>query len=247
MVSDTTTQPETRFDLEEYVDRGVVVLPRFLDAPTVSALNDAWDTLKRDFLSASMERNARFLFGTLPGPIGQLYAHSSLVSLVRSVIGPDLALYMNRVLLKDEHWGGAVAIHQDMPYFTGGQDKVSIFVPLQPTQAEGGNGGLKFVVGSHKYGALSRGAIDRSCFETMPEVAPSLEVGDIVVMNFMTWHYSEDAVVPDDRPLMQIVYQPSSDGSFGGPKLGVAEPMLVSGSWKTRHFAEWNRGIIPDA
>jgi hypothetical protein len=169
------------------------------------------------------------------------------VSLVRSLLGSDVSLYMNRILIKDEHWGDAVAIHQDMPYFNGGQNKVSVFVPLTPTQAQGGNGGLVFIAGSHKYGNLARGTIDRAKFDPMPEVGPNLEVGDIVVMNFMTWHYSENAVVHDDRPLMQIVYQPATDGSFGGAKLGVPQPMLVCGEWKTRHFAEWGHGVTPDA
>jgi hypothetical protein len=46
---------------------------------------------------------------------------------------------------------------------------------------------------------------------------------------------------------MQIVYQPANDGSFGGSKLGVTDPILVHGDWKTRHFTEWNRGVIADA
>lgn len=231
---------------DEYDANGVLVLKRFFDDVTVGRLTSAWQTLKRDFNAAALDRNARFLFGALPGEIGRLYSNPSLVRLAQSLLGPDIALYMNRVLLKDEHWSGAVAIHQDMPYFNGGQQKLSIFVPLQPTQAEGGNGGLKFVIGSHKYGNLERGTIDRSQFKPMAEIAPALDVGDIVVMNFLIWHYSEDAVIPDERPLMQVVYQPSTDGSYGGAKLGVPEPTLVCGAWRTDYFAERGRGVTPD-
>ena len=34
----------------------------------------------------------------------------------------------------------------------------------------------------------------------MEELAPDLEVGDVVLMDFLTWHYSEDAVVPETGP-----------------------------------------------
>jgi hypothetical protein len=247
MTSEAAVGARVEVDQEQYDDTGVVVLPRFLDTTSAAALEKTWHSLKHDFAAASLERNARFLFGSLPDPIGQVYAYPPLVSLARSLVGPDVALYMNRILLKDEHWGGAVAIHQDMPYFNGGHNKVSIFVPLTPTRAQGGNGGLVFIAGSHKYGNLQRGTIDRAAFEPMEEIGPDLQVGDIVVMNFFTWHYSEDAVVHEDRPLLQIVYQSADDGSFGGSKLGVPQPTLVCGEWKTRHFAEWGRGVIPDA
>jgi hypothetical protein len=248
-MASTLSENDIIIDRAEFEANGVIVLPRFFDEPTAAALEQAWLALKNEVESSStdLKRSARFVFGELPGLLGTIYRHPSMVALARQCLGPDVALYMNRILVKDEHWSGAVAIHQDMPYFNGGQNKLSIFVPLQPTQAEGGNGGLKFVVGSHKYGNLERGTIDRSQFPPMPEIAPSLDVSDIVVMNFMIWHYSEDAPVPTDRPLMQIVYQPSDDGSFGSRMLGVPQPTLVCGEWKTQYFSERGRGITPDA
>lgn len=234
-------------DLAGYAEDGVLVAPSFFDQDDTAALKAAWDDLKADVAGQGLERSARFMLGVLPGLLGELYRHPLLVDLATAVLGRNVALYMNRILVKDEHWGGPVAIHQDMPYFHGGQQKLSIFIPLSPITAEGGNGGLKFVVGSHHYGALERGTIDRTCFGYMSDVAPSIDPGDIVMMNFLTWHYSDTATVPDERPLMQIVYQPASDGSYGGPKMGVPEPTLVHGDWKTTHFTEWSRGVTLDA
>jgi hypothetical protein len=229
----------------EYAERGVVHLPRFFNENDTEALRAMWKTLSAEIQRGeALNRESRFVFGVLPPPIGDLYRHPKLVELVTALLGPDVALYMNRLLLKDRSWNGAVELHQDMPYFNGGLDKVSVFLPLQPTQADGGNGGLKYVVGSHRYGNLQRGTIDRSQFAEMPDFAPNADVGDIVVMNFLTWHYSEAAVMPDDRPLLQIVYQPSSDGSHGSTKLGVAGPTLVAGQWRTSFHAEWNHGIV---
>ena len=119
-------------------------------------------------------------------------------------------------------------------------------MPLTPTAARNGNGGLIFLKGSHKYGNLQRGSIRREKFAAMEELAPDLEVGDVVLMDFLTWHHSEEAVVPGDRPLMQIAYRPSSDGSYAGPTIGVPKPTLVSGRWLTGHFAVWGESTIPD-
>jgi hypothetical protein len=118
-----------------------VILRSFFDASEATALQSAWKELKRGIeQDRVLERSARFAFGVLPGVIGDVCRHPRMIDLATSVLGPDVALYMNRMLVKDEHWSGAVAIHQDMPYFNGGQQKLSIFVPLCPTAAEGGNG-----------------------------------------------------------------------------------------------------------
>ena len=229
----------------EYSEKGVLHLSSFFDSEDTESLRSMWGTLNAHIQQREgLERESRFVFGVLPPPIGDLYRHPRLVELVRSLIGPDVALYMNRLLLKDRAWNAAVEIHQDMPYFNGGLEKVSIFLPLQPIQATGGNGGLKYVIGSHKYGNLQRGTIERVQFPPMEDFAPSVNVGDIVVMNFLTWHYSEAAVIADDRPLLQMVYQPASDGSYGSTKLGVTGPTLVAGTWRTTYHAEWNRGIL---
>jgi hypothetical protein len=236
------------FRLEQYEADGFSVLRSVFDSAYVATLRESWRSLASSIEHQGLKRQARFIFGVLPSPIGDIYKHPALVSLANLVLDDDdVALYMNRLLVKDHEWTGAVAIHQDMPYFNGGQRKVSIFVPLEPTQADGGNGGLKFVVGSHRYGNLERGTIDRSYFEAMSDEGPSLEVGDIVVMNFLTWHYSGVAVTEDERPILQIAYQPSDDGSFAGEAFGVNEPTLVTGSWRTRHFVQCRKGVIPDA
>jgi hypothetical protein len=229
----------------DYEEQGVLHLRGFFDPGDTESLRSMWKTLSANLKAgAGLERESRFVFGVLPPPIGDIYRHPKLVDLATFLLGPDVALYMNRILLKDRSWNGAVEVHQDMPYFNGGLEKVSVFVPLQAIQADGGNGGLKYVVGSHKYGNLQRGTIDRTQFPPMPEFAPSVDVGDIVVMNFLTWHYSDAAVTPDDRPLLQIVYQPSSDGSHGSVKLGMSGPTLVAGTWRTTYHAEWNRGLL---
>ena len=48
---------------------------------------------------------------------------------------------MHRALIKDSNYGGAAWVHQDYPYYEGG-DKLSFFIPV--TRANNENGGLWF-------------------------------------------------------------------------------------------------------
>lgn len=235
-------------DAQRYRTEGATVARQVFPPDTLNELRSGWQGLRAQIADGSVKRNARFVSGCLPAPFGLLYRQDCLVNLARALLATeDIALYMNRLLLKDEHWSGAVAIHQDMPYFSGGLIKLSVFVPLVPISSRGGNGGLIFIKGSHKYGNLQRGTIRRENFPQMDELAPDLEVGDAVLMDFLTWHYSEQATASTDRPILQIVYQPSTDGSYGTAELGVPHPTLVSGDWKTQYFAAWGNSTIPDA
>jgi ectoine hydroxylase-related dioxygenase (phytanoyl-CoA dioxygenase family) len=234
----------------QYQQDGVVILRNFFSSITVTQIEKAWKKIKKDIAKndpSSLQRVDRFIFGSLNDFTKNLYTHPKIINLIKNLLNDsNIALYMNRLLLKDKNWNGDVPLHQDMPYFNGGHNKVSIFIPLQPVQAENGNGGLKFILHSHRYGNLQRGTIEKNSFAPMPELAPDLAVGDLILMNFFTWHYSEKAIQPDERPLLEIVYQPSSDGSYGGIKYGVAEPTLICGEWQTTYFAELYKGIIQD-
>jgi hypothetical protein len=229
-----------QMETQQYENDGVLVARGELS--DVSAkLGQGWDDLKAAIEAGSVQRSARFLSGALPQFIAQLWRHEKLVRRVQELLRTDnIALYMNRVLLKDQKWSGAVSIHQDMPYFHGGMEKVSVFVPLMPLTVTD-HGGLVFVQGSHKYGNLQRGTIKRELFEPMNDIAPDLALGDVVYMNFLTWHYSGDAAIPSDRPLIQLTYQPANDGSYFG------EPTLVSGQWLTSHFTPLGQTTTPDA
>ena len=121
----------------EYSEKGVIHVRSFFDPADTESLRCMWKTLSAHLeQKQGLERESRFVFGVLPPPIGDIYRHPQVVELATSLLGPDVALYMNRLLLKDKSWNAAVEIHQDMPYFNGGLEKLSVFVPLQPIQAD---------------------------------------------------------------------------------------------------------------
>lgn len=186
-------------------------------------------------------RKNRFYLGPLPDCVGNLYRSPELVGVVTAILGTDdIALYLNRVLIKDPHWRGEVSVHQDCPYFSGSTDKVSLFVPLEPMGAR--NGGMVFLAKSHRYGLMQRGTIKLESFDLEP-IAPEMSPGDVAAMDFFTWHYSVESIEPSPRPILQIVYQRSSDGTYC-PEHGVAEPTLVCGEWRTDRFLAYSRDLV---
>lgn len=229
---------------EEYREDGFAVVRRVFEPREMEGFQGAWRDIKMKMQSGelSLQRNARFVIGRLPDPLGSICRHSHLVAIARQLLGEDLALYYNRLLVKDKVWSGAVEIHQDMPFFHGHTNKLSVFVPLAPFNES--TGGLKILTGSHRWGNLGvRGAIKINEFPAMRLACPAVEPGDILLMDFLTWHYSEAPTVPCERPVLQIVYQPADDGSY--VKEGLEEPTLVSGEWRTTHFTPLGHGIEP--
>jgi hypothetical protein len=227
--------------LRQFDEDGLLLLPQFLGEDSRNDLAPAYARLKKDLDAGrgTLARNDRFVAGLIPAPVGTIYRHPKLVALARQMIGEDVALYMNRILLKDRQWSGAVATHQDMPYFHGTQAKLSVFVAL--TEHDPDNGGLRYYAGSHKYGNIGRGDILVDKWPPMTQIAPKMAVGDVLLMSFFTWHYSEAATRPRERALLQFAYQPSSDGSYTAGNL--PEPTLVCGQWRTGHFVPLDYGI----
>src|SRR5260370_21576229 len=232
-------------DLQRYHSEGFLVIRNLFTNSETELFDQAWKNLKEQLQSntSTLRREARFVIGTLPDPIGSIYKHRCLVETVSQVIGEDLALYYNRLWVKDDVWTGAVQAHQDMPYFHGSTNKLSVFVARR--RFDEAIGGLQILVGSHKFGNLGiRGNVELERFSDLPVAVPALQPGDILLMDFLTWHYSGKPTIGSERPVMQIVYQSSLDGSYF--KDGLEGPTLVSGQWKTQHFYRYGDGVTPD-
>lgn len=231
-------------DIQRFRDDGFLIVRNFFTLEHARSLITGWQLAQAEIQSQTrnLQRSDRFVSGTLPSEIGQLYQHESLVDATKTLLQEEnIALYMSRLLVKDQQWNGSVANHQDMPYFHGSLDKLSIFVPLQPHNEA--TGGLRYIRGSHRFGNLGvRGTIDTAQFPAMDVVTPSLEVGDVLFMDFLTWHYSEEATVQSDRPILQLAYQSAKDGSY----FQLPQPTLVCGQWQTSYFIPFGHGVAQD-
>jgi hypothetical protein len=57
------------------------------------------------------------------------------------------------------------------------------------------------------------GPIDLSRFPPMQQVCPDVSPGDIILCDFLTWHYSLPAENDEERVMIQLNYQPAVDPS----------------------------------
>jgi hypothetical protein len=182
-----------------------------------------------------MRRDNFYIHGKLPGPVGEVYRHPNVVKIVNRLFGKDVALYINRLNVKDTAFHDPIHLHQDIPYFNGGEKKMNVFLALQHINLN--NGAMVYVPKSQELGILDRDTIDISKHPELDVVVPSLQPGDLVFAHINLWHSSVPNTQQTDRVLLQMIYQPSTDGSYY--PLSVPEPTLVSGEWKTRTFTPW--------
>lgn len=237
---DVTTTPRSLadgFDAQVYAEDGFYIARRFLNDAEVDDMRDGWEAAKASLrgeprAGCRMQRNHLYLFGDMPPVFEQLCEHPRILDAVTSVLGPNVALYMHRLLVKDAHFNAGVHLHQDYPYFNGGPKKVAVFVMLGKCDIN--NGSVGYVKGSHKLGIRTRDTIDIAEHPDLEIVMPTMSFGDVAFMDFLTWHYSGAGSMLDERPAMQLVFQPADDGSYN--ELTLPGPRLVCGAWQTDKF-----------
>jgi len=234
-----------KINLDSYFDDGICLVKNFFDREEVARLLDGWKniTIRLDSPQDPLRRDGLMVYGDLGDPLGTLYKHPALVDLARRICGDDIALYLNRLLVKDKNFYDPVHVHQDFPYFNGNPKKFNVFIPLGAVGEE--NGGLFFFKGSHKYGAMGiRGTILPEEFPPMERFLPNIDCGDVILSDHLIWHGSVGRQKgTSERPMLQIIYQPADDGSFYSYNL--LEPTLVHGQWRTRHFLPLGFGVKP--
>lgn len=214
------------FSPEVYAAAGVFVLRNAIRSETIAAWQNDWRTFYETTLAAGRKVdpfNAVVVHEEVPESLANVHRDPDILDVMERVY-PDLALYMQRLVVKDRSSRTPVFLHHDFGYDLGWPEKTAVFVPLTEANAE--NGGVTFYPGTHALGYMGDvGEIDPSILDPeWPALCPSLHPGDLALMHECTWHSSPAAVNDVDRVLVQITYQPASDPS------SVA---LLRGSWRT--------------
>src|SRR5262245_10663629 len=224
---------------KDYERDGYLLVRNGLSAQEMAPIQAQWqsvrDGLRNGQVVDGMRRDNFYIHGKLPGPVGDIYRHPSILRIVKRLLGDDIALYINRLNVKDMAFHDPIHLHQDIPYFNGGETKMNVFVALQHINLN--NGAMVYVPKSHDLGILDRNTIDISKHPELEVVVPSLCPGDLVFAHFNLWHSSVPNTQQTDRVLLQMIYQPAADGSYY--PLSVPEPTLVAGKWRTTTFIPW--------
>jgi hypothetical protein len=202
-------------DVKHYRNLGVVVVRNAVPVALIADWGRAWDEFQRATLGGERKvdpYNPVVLHEAPSQVLDNIHSHPALLDLLQKLY-PDLALYVQRFVIKDKQSRQPVFVHQDYCYDLGMPEKTSVFLPLGPMTPQ--NGGLFFYPGTHLLGYLGdAGELDPAILDPdWPVVGPSLEPGDLVLMHECTWHGSFAHTGGPDRIVVQITYQPASDPS----------------------------------
>ena len=83
----------------------------------------------------------------------KLGTHPNIVGIIEQIVGPDIKMFRNSLLLKPPAVGSAKGMHQDSPYWPiEPMDLCSCWFALDDATAE--NGCMGVIPGSHRWGAM---------------------------------------------------------------------------------------------
>ena len=224
---DLTKLDSTTFDIDVYNNTGVFILRNYIPIDIIASWQSQWDDYYNEIIQHRVIDSANPVnISKLPttGELATLYLNDYIVDLAKVIHGNDVALYNYRFVIKDKYNTNKVMLHQDSCYHLGNLNKCSFFIPIYHVGPF--NGGLEFYPGTHHYGYLGdAGEVDPDSFEQKwQKIAPTVNPGDLIVMNSHTWHGSPINTSGVDRIVIDIITQPANDPTG---------EVLLAGEWKT--------------
>ncbi len=221
-----------------YRQDGFAVVRGALTGKVLARYVDAWTAFAASIDGRREIDGGKTQIWEFPDDLDRMIHEPALVTVATNLLGPDVCVYLRRILVKDTTYSGQVETHQDAAYSFGNPDKLLCMVALSSCGPD--NGGLWYVKGSHRFGLLGQGTIDPERFPPMETVCPVLEPGDVLLAHSYAWHRSEPSRNMAPRVMFNIFYQSASDGNFTSRR-AEGRPPLVAGQWRTDHF--WNRRL----
>ena len=150
----------TKAELEHYREHGYVI-PRYrLPEPLLQRLRDATEQLLAAYTDVAQEdiANPHMLpptEGPDMNPFMQAARHPEILDMLEQVLGPDLVLWITRMLCKPPAKGHEVPWHQDGEYWPMRPlATCSVWIAIDPVSTH--NGCMRFIPGSHKSQQLYR-------------------------------------------------------------------------------------------
>lgn len=141
----------------------------------------------------------------------------SMLDIIESLIGPDIALYHSKLLLKAARDGTAVPWHQDYAYWVREDNRplmMNCQLAIDPATKE--NGCIQFVPGSHKWGLQEHERKQQTFgvflpgpayyYERDDAVDVEMQPGDGVFFGPLVVHGSAPNTSDDDRRMNTFAY-----------------------------------------
>lgn len=154
-----------------------------------------------------------------------------LAECVAPFLGENLVMFRSLSVFKPADYTAPVGWHQDMIYWQGGAEKITLWVSLDTVTDE--NGALHVIPGTHKalikdvekQNEIFSYVLPEKYVDHGKEVIVDTDIGDVVIFHSQTFHMSRANESGGDRYALIFTFQPASDQSHhrDGP------PMLVAG------------------
>jgi phytanoyl-CoA hydroxylase len=119
---------------------------------------------------------------------------------MQDLIGPDIKLFRDALMMKPPRHGSAKPYHQDSAYWQiDPPDLVSAWIALDDATLE--NGCMRVIPGSHRWGVVEHRhlqdyQVDEAALDTSTEVAVSLNAGGCLFFHSLLLH----ATAPNSSP-----------------------------------------------
>jgi len=215
----------TAQELEHYRQRGYVI-PRYrLPAPLLTRLRGALDQLLASYTDVAQEDLANPHMipsnGAGPNPFLEVAQHPDVLDMVEQILGPDLILWITRVLCKPPVMGREVPWHQDGEYWLMRPlATCSVWVAIDPVSTA--NGCMRFIPGSHNRSELYRHHVsdrknlvlnlelDQDQFDERDAVNVELEPGQMSMHDVRLIHGSLANTSGQRRAALILRYMPAT-------------------------------------
>ena len=164
-----------------------------------------------------------------------------LTAVIADLIGPDVELHHSTMHIKPPQTGHPFPMHQDNPFYHHSNGRyVDVLVHLDDTFHE--NGEIRFLVGSHKAGALPHITQTETgpCTPHLPTDVYKLEDtvpvpakrGDVVLFSIHTIHGSYINTTKQPRRLVRVGYRDPQNIQLAGQSFG--RPSLIVQGYRDR-------------
>jgi hypothetical protein len=218
--------PLTAAEIEHYRERGYVIPDHRLPDDLLQRIRRSLDGLLATYTDVAPEdlANPHMLpptEGPDMNPFMQAVRHAPVLDMLEQLIGPDIVLWITRVLCKPAAKGREVPWHQDGEYWPMRPlATCSVWIALDPVSTE--NGCMRFIPGSHKRQELYRHheskrdnlvlnlELDQDQFDEADAVNVELEAGQMSLHDVRLIHGSLANTSGRRRAALIMRYMPAT-------------------------------------
>jgi len=213
-------------ELRNYREQGYVFPKYRLPAPLLDRLSKGIDRLLATYTDVAQEDLANPHMippteGAHLNPFMETARHAPILDMVEQVLGPDVVLWISRVLCKPPRNGREVPWHQDGEYWPMRPlATCSVWIAIDPVSVV--NGCMRFIPGSHKRQELYRHhqsdrknlvlnlELDRDQFDESAAVNVELEPGAMSLHDVRMIHGSLANTSGQRRAALILRYMPAT-------------------------------------